>query len=97
MNGIGNNVTLVYRELDFGENKAADLVIEGRTELPVNAVTIRMRNENGDTVTEIADFEGGKGEKQQFRITVPSGRSEVAFVFLPGSRFDFYGFRFQQP
>ena len=97
VNGIGNNVTLVYRELDFGENKAADLVIEGRTELPVNAVTIRMRNENGDTVTEIADFEGGKGEKQQFRITVPSGRSEVAFVFLPGSRFDFYGFRFQQP
>lgn len=92
---IGNNVSLAYKEMDFGEEQDWILTIRGRTELTVNAITVRFRNAEGETETAVADFLGAGGEEQSFRLRVPRGMCEVTFVFLPGSRFDFESFRFQ--
>ena len=92
--GIGNNVSLCFEEMDFGPVTECLLEIRGRTDLEVNAITIRITGENGESVNEIADFRRMRGEKQLFRIHVPGGICTVTFVFLPGSRFDFESFRF---
>jgi len=43
-------------------------------------------------VTEILNFTGTERGKQSFRIQTPGGKTEMHFVFLPGSQFHFYGF-----
>ena len=93
---IGNNVSLCFGGMDFGENREQTLMIRGRTDLAANAVTVRFRNGDGETETAVADFLGDGGEEQSFRMRVPGGICEVAFVFLPGSRFDFESFRFRK-
>ncbi len=93
---IGNNVSLCYESMDFGAQKEWTLMIRGKTELPVNAITVRFRNEAGETENAVADFIGSGEPEQRFRVLTPGGMCEVTFVFLPGSRFDFEGFRFVQ-
>ena len=91
---IGNNVTLTWDEMDFeGEGKSF-LEISGNTPLDRNPISIRIRNEQGDEITEIADFDGRGAETQRFPIRVPKGNCSVSFVFLPGSAFDFRSFCF---
>jgi len=92
---IGNNVSLCYEGMDFGDRKEWTLMIRGKTELHVNAITVRFRNEAGETENAVADFIGSGEEEQRFQVRTPGGMCEVTFVFLPGSRFDFDGFRFQ--
>ena len=94
--GIGNNVTLAWEGMDFGGEKEVCLEIEGRTELEINTVTIRIRNEQGEETTGIADFDGQGEATQRFSVRVPEGKCSVSFVFLPGSCFDFDGFRFSE-
>jgi beta-galactosidase len=93
---IGNNVSLQFDEMDFGDTTECGLTIRGRTDLAVNTVTIRIRNEAGEETTEAADFLGAGGEEQTFRVHTPGGLCSVTFVFLPGSAFDFESFRFQE-
>lgn len=92
--GIGNNVTLAWTDMDFGGADEAVLEIEGSTPLPVNTICIRIRNEQGEEKTFAADYPGDGTVKKTFRIPVPNGNCTVSFVFLPGSSFDFLGFRF---
>ena len=94
--GIGNNVTLTWDEMDFGGAGKAWLEIEGFTPLEINTVTVRIRNDQGQETTEIADFDGRGGCTQRFQVQVPPGVCSVSFVFLPGSSFDFEGFRFSE-
>lgn len=93
---IGNNVSLVYEQMDFGDAKEAMLTIDGRTSLAVNPVTIRFQREDGEELTTLAQFKGGLRSKQEFAIFVLPGVCRVSFVFLPGSQFDFYGFKFSK-
>ena len=91
---IGNNVSLSFEEMEFGETRETVLEIQGKTPLPFNTVTIRISGENGESITEIAEFSGNGGNVQRFQVKIPGGKCTVTFVFLPGSRFDFEGFRF---
>ena len=91
--GIGNNVTLIWKDMDFSGQKDALVQIDGRTDLPVSAITIRARNEKGEETTGIADFIGTEKTGQRFSLRVPDGNCSVSFIFLPGSSFDFFGFR----
>ena len=95
--GIGNNVTLTWTDMDFGEAEEAIVEIEGSTQLPVNTICIRIRNEQGEERTFAADYPGRGTEKKAFRMPVPNGNCTVSFVFLPGSSFDFRGFCFYRP
>ena len=91
---IGNNVTLTWEDLDFEGAEEAVLEIRGKTPLAVNPVTVRIRNDRGEEITDIADFDGQGPELQRFGTGVLEGNCSVSFVFLPGSVFDFHSFRF---
>ena len=93
---IGNNVSLVWNGLDFGDASEVYLTLEGRTPMDVCAVSVRLENEKGAAAAEMIRFLGGAGEKQTFSVTVPEGRNRVSLVFLPGSRFDLFGFGFSR-
>ena len=93
---IGNNVTMTWENMDFGSLREAGLTVEGSTPLEVNATTLRMENEAGETVTEAVRFRGTEAGRQRFRVPVPGGVAKVSFVFLPGSQFDFHGFQFEK-
>ena len=92
--GIGNNVTLTWTDMDFGDDGEVFLELEGSTPLPLNTVHVLIRNGRGEERTGIADFSGPGGEIQRFRMQAPGGNCSVSFVFLPGSSFDFRAFRF---
>ena len=94
--GIGNNVSLCFRDMDFGETKECTLSISGRTKLKENTVTVRIRNDKGEETASAVDFRGEGGPEQSFRVCTPGGLCEVTFVFLPGSAFDFKSFRFER-
>ena len=95
--GIGNNVTLSWTEMDFAGADEVVLEIAGSTPLPVNTVSIRVRNESGDETVSAAEFAGDGESTQRFRLKVPAGNCTVSFVFLPGCLFDFNAFRFCRP
>lgn len=94
--GIGNNVSLLYGQMDFGENDHATLMLDGATPLAANPVTVRFEREDGETLTTLAQFKGTGRSQQQFEMDVLPGVCTVSFVFLPGSQFDFYGFQFSK-
>ena len=94
---IGNNVTLTWTGMDFEGAGEVILSISGRTPLSVNTITVRICNDNGETIDSALDFNGTGEEVQQFRVRVPEKICRVSFVFLPGSCFDFKAFQFQKP
>ena len=106
---IGNNVTLEFGNMDFGERGTEKIAIWGRTPLAANTIHIHFTNEAGETVNRIVEFRGDTrnfGDKivvdaekspynmQEFAIERLCGKGTVEFIFLPGSRFDFEMFRF---
>ena len=93
---IGNNVTLDFEDMEFDGTGRSMLEITGSTPLAMNTITVRMKGENGESVTGIAEFAGGGEKNQRFAMHVPEGSCTVSFVFLPGSHFDFEGFRFEK-
>ena len=93
---IGNNVSLSWEGFDFENGGDHFLIISGQTPLPLNAVTLKIENQAGKTMQDVLNFRGTERERQCFRVTVPEGICRVTFVFLPGSSFDFDGFRFEK-
>ena len=93
---IGNNVTLTWTEMDFGEAGKVNVSINGGTRLPVNTITIRIKNELGDETVSAIDFTGTQMGEHFFTLDVPAGKCTVSFIFLPGSSFDFNAFRFSR-
>ncbi len=93
---IGNNVSLTWNDMDFAGESEVLLGIRGNTPLPVNTVTVRVRNGQGEETVSVLEFSGTGQPEQSCRIPVPSGACSVTFVFLPGSRFDFESFHFSR-
>lgn len=92
---IGNNVSLVFRGMDFGEGGPVRLTITGHTPLMSNPVQVRFEDGAGETTVAECPFAGGDAPgAQTFGLTAPKGLCDVTFVFLPGCRFDFEGFQF---
>jgi len=93
--GIGNNVTIVFENMDFGETGATKLTICGKSCLPMNTVHVRLNTETGD-INTAAEFAGAE-EYTERTFTIPkvTGKTTVNFVFLPGCEFDFKYFRFE--
>lgn len=93
---IGNNVTLVFENMDFEGCENAVITIDGATKLDVQPVNLRITDENSNEHTQLFSFKGGERTRQSFPLKLSSGICSAAFVFLPGSQFDFYGFRFEK-
>ncbi len=93
--GIGNNVLLNFNDMDFGEG-TEKLTICGSTPNDVNAFQLRYSDDNGVQQTQLISFSGGDAHEQTFTLEKISGKRNISFVFLPGSRFDFNWFRFEK-
>ncbi len=96
---IGNNVTLDFGILDFGEDGADSVTLWGRTPLAVNTIHIHFTDESGETVNRILEFAGtqeGEASEQTFAIEPLRGTGKLELIFLPGSCFDFEALRFDE-
>ena len=94
--GIGNNVTLSFDNMNFGDEGVKEIIITGRAMAASNTIHLRMKNESGET-KEILEFpKSSEYTKVCFPIEHKKGRYDISFVFLPGSNFDFKSFRFSE-
>ncbi|MCI3920769.1 DUF4982 domain-containing protein [Paenibacillus sp. TRM 82003] len=94
--GIGNNVSLEFAGLDFGDEGASRLVVRGRSPIDKNTIHIRFEGEDGAS-NQLVEFTKSDGyEERAFELERVAGLRKVTFVFLPGSSFDFESFRFKK-
>lgn len=94
--GIGNNVSLKFEDMDFGEEGASRLVICGQS--PIEKNTIHIRFEDEDCImNRLVEFMYSDGYVERvFDLGRVTGTQKVTFLFLPGSKFDFAWFRFER-
>lgn len=91
---IGNNVTIVFEDMDFGTAGTSCVKVSGNTPLEKNTIILKFAGENREEQRMI-EFSGGKKE-QAFAIEPIKGCMKVSMVFLPGSNFDFYNIQFEK-
>lgn len=92
--GIGNNVTITFEDMDFGTKGFQKLILCGRSVID-NTIHIRF-NSIGGEIVQLAEFQSCHDfTEREFALESVKGLQTVAFVFLPGSNFDFKWFRFE--
>ena len=96
IDGIGNNVTVEFHDMDFGESGISGITICGRTPLENNAVHVRFGNAEGEIKQLVTFPHREEAEEIHFTLEKVTGIQNVTFVFLPGSQFDFQWFRFEE-
>ncbi|MDQ0920601.1 glycoside hydrolase family 2 TIM barrel-domain containing protein [Paenibacillus sp. V4I5] len=94
--GIGNNVSLEFDQMDFASQGAAQLVVYGRSLLDKNTIHIRFANPEGEENLLIEFTQSDGYEERVFELEKMTGLQKVTFLFLPGSHFDFGWFRFDR-
>jgi len=93
---IGNNVSLTYDDMDFGENGIDSIALCSRSSLPENSVRISFTGEKETTTEMIAVSGSDEYSERVFRLSKHiCGSNKVTFVFLPGSNIDIEWFRFE--
>ena len=94
--GIGNNVTLVFENMDFGETGTAHLTICGKALHEVNNIRLLTEWEDGRKEQESLEFfHADESVEVVFDMIPKCGKTKISFVFLPGSAFDFAWFQFE--
>ncbi|GIO16785.1 hypothetical protein J19TS2_63400 [Cohnella xylanilytica] len=95
--GIGNNVSLEFEGMDFGDEGASKLVVYGRSPIDKNTIHVRFEGGGGESSNQLIEFlHSGGYEERVFELERVAGVRKVTFIFLPGSRFDFGWFRFER-
>lgn len=96
VSGIGNNVSLVYKDMNFGDEKPSHVTISGRAVGEKNTIHILFDTDKG-SVREILEVEATDDiTDHTFDISNIEGSGTITFVFLPGSNFDMKSFRFSK-
>ncbi len=93
---IGNNVVIGFNDLDFGDG-ASRITICGKTPNAENPVQIRYTCEGAEQQAQLVKFpKSGEYCEKSFALEKIAGRvTNLSFVFMPGSNFDFDWFRFE--
>lgn len=92
---IGNNVSIEFNHMDFGDQGFSKILICGRSNIDVNTIHIRFHGDHGD-INQIVEFPYSKEYVTlEFPLESVLGQQSVNFVFMPGSNFDFQWFQFQ--
>ena len=94
--GIGNNVTLEFENMDFGDTGFSRLVICGRSRNDVNTIHIHFVSPDEDIVRIVEVPYSEDYMEHEFTLDSIKGMRKVCFTFLPGSSFDFKWFRFDK-
>lgn len=91
---IGNNVTIEFEDMDFGEKGFNRIGICGCTNLSKNTIHIRFTN-GAEDIRQIVEFPFSPDYTEYtFPLESVTGKQKVTFIFLPGSQFNFKWFRF---
>ena len=94
VDGIGNNVSLVFQEMDFGDRGMTGIAIRGKSKLENNTIHLRFESEEAQ-LRRVVEFSGSADwVEQRFTLEPVYGKQDVTFLFLPGCDFDFLDFRF---
>ncbi|BCJ94036.1 hypothetical protein acsn021_16050 [Anaerocolumna cellulosilytica] len=93
---IGNNVSIEFNEMDFGEEGLNGLILCGRSRNDKNTVQIQFTSEEGQDRQSIEIPYSEDYREYEFNIKPVTGLQKVSFMFLPGSNFDFKWFQFQK-
>ena len=91
---IGNNVTLDFGELDFGEEGTDLITIHGHTPLDRTLIQISFTTEAGENREQVEFLGTADYTEQVFALTPIQGKGVVRLIFLPGARFDFSWLQF---
>nr|WP_240546249.1 glycoside hydrolase family 2 TIM barrel-domain containing protein [Paenibacillus artemisiicola] len=94
--GIGNNVSLVFSDMDFVSGGTMKLVLKGHSPIACNSIQIRFLGQEGESVQLIEFTQSAGYEERVFELVPVTGLQTVTFVFLPGSQFDFGWFQFEK-
>ena len=90
---IGNNVVIEFKGMDCDDG-AHKLELTGRTPNKVNTIQL-CYTADGSLRKQLIEFEHSEEYVSRvFEIEEISGTADISFVFMPGSKFDFLGFRF---
>ncbi len=93
--GIGNNVTIIYENMDFGETGAGQVTLWGRSPLPGNTVHIHFTRPDGAVEVRVLEVPGThEYVPQVFPIEPLTGLGTLELIFLPGSNFDLEALQF---
>jgi beta-galactosidase len=92
---IGNNVSIVFDHMDFGENGLSELTLCGHSPLDQNTIQVRFHGEEGDIIQLIEFPYSNDYEEINYKLKPVFGAQTITFVFLPGCQFDFKWFWFQ--
>ena len=83
---IGNNVTIEFGEMDFGEVGATKLIICGCTRNDKDSIHLVFEGDH--PAREILEFSGEGRKELSYEIAPVKGVNKVSLVFLPGTNFD---------
>lgn len=93
---IGNNVSLDFSNMNFGDKKSVQLTICGKSNTENNTINVKFFGEDGSSQTQVIEFTHTQDyEEKTFTINPVSGSQKISFVFLPGCNFDFKWFCFK--
>ncbi|AWB44658.1 glycoside hydrolase family 2 [Paenibacillus sp. CAA11] len=92
--GIGNNVSLEIKQMDFRTEGASRLLVYGHSPIDKNTVHVRFSGQDGES-QQLIEFTQTSGyELKEFSLNKVIGNQDVTFIFLPGSQFNFGWFQF---
>lgn len=92
--GIGNNVSVVFEQMAFAGGNYA-LTVTGRTPLDKNTLQVVLQD-GEDSLRHLMEFMHADAyEQQATRLHILKGVYKVTFIFLPGCVFDFESFQFR--
>lgn len=86
---IGNNVTIEYHHMDFGEEGVEGIKLYAHSFIPVQTIQIHFIDEKGNS--QIQSIEIPFSESYQewaFPLEKVKGKKQVNLIFLPGSKLD---------
>lgn len=91
---IGNNVSLIFEDMDFGDSGSTKLTICGHSPIDKNTIHILFTGPEGET-RQLVEFTSSSDYcEKEFSLNKVAGPQTVTFIFLPGSQFDFKWFQF---
>ncbi|QDP41417.1 DUF4982 domain-containing protein [Radiobacillus deserti] len=95
VDGIGNNVSLEFHDMDFTKVSATKLVVKGKCPIEKNTIHVKFSSDEQEH-TQIIEFTySDEPVERVYELENVSGLQQITFLFLPGSNFDFHWFQFK--
>ncbi len=92
--GIGNNVSIGFKDMDFTDEGTSSVTICGRAPKGTNTIHVRF-SDGTEEIKNVIEFERcDEYTSRKFSFDKITGMKNVSFVFMPGSCFDMRSFKF---